>query len=339
MIEADSNAMDVKRDLLNQRMKERHQQREMEISRNVSSSEKSTEELVLIFYKDLDPEVEEIESMMGKIGLLNEAEVGTELDNIVIKLQKIQDMVSDAGIFLPSYDSKKCQQTLNTLNSTYQELLERVKPKKKFGFKNRKQKSKVPDLSGLSVTDSGDSSAGVRQQASVPVSANLCDVSNLRGQTVRLAGGEVRGKDVAVSGLEDCRLEILGPPLTLHLTNIKRCTVLCGPVSSSVMVDTCSDTRLAVSCQQLRTHSTTDTDIYLHTTARAILEDCRGVRVAPYNWTYPGMDEDYTQSGLDRTINNWQQIGDFNWLSTDKPSPNWSILPETERRANWEETP
>ena len=80
MIEADSNAMDVKRDLLNQRMKERHQQREMEISRcfesregwqtlqfnllyffrNVSSSEKSTEELVLIFYKDLDPEVEEV---------------------------------------------------------------------------------------------------------------------------------------------------------------------------------------------------------------------------------------------------------------------------------------
>ena len=111
-----------------------------------------------------------------------------------------------------------------------------------------------------------------------------------------------------------------------------RCTVLCGPVSSSVMVDTCSDTRLAVSCQQLRTHSTTDTDIYLHTTARvrvlggtvlqmiqlinrllcqAILEDCRGVRVAPYNWTYPGMDEDYRQSGLDRTVNNWQQVGCF----------------------------
>lgn len=60
----------------------------------------------------------------------------------------------------------------------------------------------------------------------MPVSANLCDVSNLRGQTVRLAGGEVRGKDVAVSGLEDCRLEILGPPLTLHLTNIKRCDLL-----------------------------------------------------------------------------------------------------------------
>ena len=39
MIEADSNAMDVKRDLLNQRMKERHQQREMEISRCFESRE------------------------------------------------------------------------------------------------------------------------------------------------------------------------------------------------------------------------------------------------------------------------------------------------------------
>ena len=88
MIEADSNAMDVKRDLLNQRMKERHQQREMEISRcfedreglqtlqfnllyffrNVSSSEKSTEELVLIFYKDLDHEVEEVTCAMQQYG-------------------------------------------------------------------------------------------------------------------------------------------------------------------------------------------------------------------------------------------------------------------------------
>ena len=37
--------------------------------------------------------------MMGKIGLLNEAEVGTELDNIVIKLQKIQVQHFLQGIY------------------------------------------------------------------------------------------------------------------------------------------------------------------------------------------------------------------------------------------------
>ena len=138
-----------------------------------------------------------------------------------------------------------------------------------------------------------------------------------------------------MSGLTGCRLEIHGAPLTLHLTNISRCTILSGPVSSSVMVDTCSASSLAISCQQLRTHSTTDTDIYLHTTAKAILEDCRGIRVAPYNWEYPGSDQDYLVAGLDRNINNWQQIGDFNWLSSDVPSPNWAILEEELRKQSW----
>ena len=114
-----------------------------------------------------------------------------------------------------------------------------------------------------------------------------------------------------------------------------RCTVLSGPVSTSVMVDTCSASSLVISCQQLRTHSTTDTDIYLHTTAKAILEDCKGIRVAPYNWKYPGCDEDFSVSGLDRNSNNWECIGDFNWLSSDVPSPNWAILREEERKLSW----
>ena len=138
-----------------------------------------------------------------------------------------------------------------------------------------------------------------------------------------------------MSGLSRCRLEIHGAPLTLHLTNISLCTILSGPVSSSVMVDTCSSSSLVLSCQQLRTHSTSDTDIYLHTTAKAILEDCRGIRVAPYNWEYPGADQDYSVAGLDRSINNWEHIGDFNWLSTDVPSPNWTILQEGERKQSW----
>ena len=43
-----------------------------------------------------------------------------ELDNLVTKIQKLQERVADASIFLPSYDSKKCQHTLNELNNKYQ---------------------------------------------------------------------------------------------------------------------------------------------------------------------------------------------------------------------------
>ena len=43
-----------------------------------------------------------------------------QLDNLVTKIQILQDSVSDASIFLPAYDSKKCQKTLNDLNNKYQ---------------------------------------------------------------------------------------------------------------------------------------------------------------------------------------------------------------------------
>ena len=43
-----------------------------------------------------------------------------QIDNLVKKIQILQESVSDASIFLPAYDSKKCQQTLNDLNNKYQ---------------------------------------------------------------------------------------------------------------------------------------------------------------------------------------------------------------------------
>ena len=43
---------------------------------------------------------------------------------------------------------------------------------------------------------------------------------------------------------------------------------------------------------------------------------------------YDGLDEQFTKLGLDINTNNWNQLDDFNWLASDQPSPNWSILSE-----------
>lgn len=317
--------MNSKRDLLGQRIKDRQVQRESDIKRNARPDDVNTEELVRSFYNEIDPEVLAIEELMTSIVNDDEAEdKSAQLNEVVAKIQQLQDKVSDAGIFLPSYDSKKCQHTISDLNNKYQELVSKVKPKKKFGFKNRKQKTKLPEVSELSIseTDSaGSKSVGYSTDDGV-------NVSDRRDERIVLSRDQVQGRDVVVSGLTNCRLEIRASPLTLHLTNISSCTVLTGPVATSIMVDQCVDSSLSLSCQQLRTHNTSNTDIYLHTTAKAIIEDCKGIRVAPYNWKYPDMEEDWNVSKLDKNINNWTQIGDFNWLSVDKPSPNWSILPQ-----------
>ena len=147
---------------------------------------------------------------------------------------------------------------------------------------------------------------------------------------------ELHQRDVLLTQLSNCTIKLYGNPNTLRLTKARGCTLLCGPVSTSVFLEDCSDCVLAVACQQLRVHTTKDTRVFLLVTSRAIVEDCTGIQFAPYTWSYPGIDKDFEGSGLDRSKNNWNDVDDFNWLARDVASPNWSILPEEERRIQWD---
>jgi len=331
--------MTVRKEQVELKLQQRNQLREiqLEASRTArsTSGQESTEDRVVQFYKEMDPLVEELKTLMNQASLLPAEEVTTNLDLMVVKHQKLQEFVTDSGLFLPTYDVKKCQGIMNNLSTQFQMVQETVKPKKKFGFKNRKHKTAkkaetVPDIGSLSVVDCGGDD-GVGNYSS----SNYCSLSNLTDQTIILTRDQVEAKDVSLEHMNRCRVEIQGPASTLHISNIINCTILSGPVSTSVMVDGCSSSTLSISCQQMRTHRTYNTDIYLHTTARAILEDCDNVRVAPYTWDYLGMDGDFVKAGLDKGINHWKEVGDFNWLALDRPSPHWSLLPEGERRTDW----
>jgi len=72
-------------------------------------------------------------------------------------------------------------------------------------------------------------------------------------------------------------------------------------------------------------------------TSRAIIEDCRDIHVAPNTYTYDGHGDDFCKSGLDESVNNWESIGDFNWLSTDMQSPNWSRINNNQKINDWNE--
>ncbi|KAJ8359644.1 hypothetical protein SKAU_G00161690 [Synaphobranchus kaupii] len=160
--------------------------------------------------------------------------------------------------------------------------------------------------------------------------------STFNAEKVLTMGAEIQQRDVLLTHLSNCKVRLFGSPSTLHIKHTQNSEILCGPVSSSVFVDHVSGCTLAFPCQQLRTHNTTDTQVYLHVTSRAIVEDCSSVRFAPFSWSYPGIDADFEVSGLDKDRNNWTLVDDFNWLAANTPSPNWTIIPESERRSNWD---
>ncbi|XP_075060293.1 tubulin-specific chaperone C [Mixophyes fleayi] len=251
------------------------------------------------------------------------------LEEVSGRLQRLQKLLNDSMMFLPSYDVRQSQEQLGRLQAALELRRQQLQPKKKFAFKSR-----TKDAPGAPAPPPQAAPAPPPRSKEPPPIAQG-GLHGLSGRQLTLEVEEIRQKDVQLSQLRDCTVTLPGSPATLHMRGLSGCRVLCGPVSSSVFVDDCTDCLFSVSCQQLRTHSTRDSRFYLHVTSRAIIEDCSGLLFAPYTWSYPGMLQDYELAGLDRARNNWDLVDDFNWLAMGVRSPNWGVIPEEERISDW----
>jgi hypothetical protein len=259
-------------------------------------------------------------------------------DDLVVDLQKLQKFLTDSTRFLSSYKVQQAQLRINQLKLAIEEKRRQVEPKKKFAFKSEKKRmgAQVPVTTDLVASDEKPKSSGTIEgpihQGSAP---NECGFSERCDETLRMFGENIDYKDVMLSSLTACRVELRGAPSTVHMNAMQNCTVLCGPTSGSVFIDDCSQCTFVVACHQLRVHRTTQTNFYLHVTSRAIIEDCSTVTFAPYNWSYDGLDNDFSKASLDHTRNNWNSVDDFNWLASDTPSPNWSVMEADQRVTSW----
>lgn len=70
-------------------------------------------------------------------------------------------------------------------------------------------------------------------------------------------------------------------------------------------------------------HESRNCDVYLLTTSRPIIEDCSGIRFAPF-------PDIYMTESDNKVEDQWQQVDDFKWLRSE-PSPNWGILDPSQR--------
>jgi len=317
--------MEARREELGARLDLRKEERDAAARERITSADVILEDQVEEFHRELEVRIAEVEQLINDCG---GEEVAVQLDNIAVQLALVQKYVTDSSIFLPSYDLRKGQTSVDKLQASFQATQARVQPKKKFGFKGAKNRSKAAD--SVKPVEKLLAATTLKDEPKLE-DKNTFTLKDKEGEVLNVEGAEVAGRDLNISNLRNCRVEVKGGPSTLHMTNVKGCKLLFGPVATSVFIEGCEDSLIAVSCQQLRTHSARRCSIYLHTTSRAIIEDCSDLQFAPYTWSYPGMADDYAVTGLDQAINNWKEVGDFNWLATDTPSPNWSVLPEARR--------
>lgn len=324
------------RSLVPERLQRREQERQLEVGRRKQrrQDQEVEEEKSDFFAAAFSRERAAVEE------LLEAGESVEWLEEAAARLQGLQKLLNDSIMFLTSYDLRQGQEALARLQAALAERRQELQPKKRFAFKTRRKDAasvtKVDGAPGAPVAESILTSPPPPLKKGGFGRTEVCGFSSLESQVLEKRAEELLQRDVLLTDLSNCKIKLYGNPNTLRLNKARNCTVLCGPVSTSVFLEDCSDCVLAVACQQLRVHTTRDTRIFLQVTSRAIVEDCSGVQFAPYSWSYSGIDKDFEGSGLDRNKNNWSDVDDFNWLVPGVASPNWSLLPEEERVTQWD---
>ncbi|KAL6094606.1 tbcc [Pungitius sinensis] len=321
---------------IQERLQKRHQARaeDAERRKEAKDSKSVAEEKGEYFSSTFNTERASIEEMLSGCSGADRAAVTRRLEDATAKTVQLQKFLNDSMLFLTQYELRQAQAALLKLQSAIAEAREEALPRKKFAFRARtKATDKVPETPSPEADTRTDSGVAKVDGAA---ESEQCSFSNMDNVSLTKTAVDVQKRDVLLSHLTNCKVRLFGSPSTLHLKHIDGCEILCGPVSSSVFIDHCRNSTLAIPCQQLRTHNTTDTRVYLHVTSRAIIEDCHGVTFAPFSWSYPTLEEDFEVSGLDRARNNWSQVDDFNWLAAGTHSPNWTVIPEADRKTTWD---
>lgn len=310
-------------------MARRDRERKLVNEKNQRSRQNKSElEGIDYFESIFDRKVCEIESRLDAMQPTNDpVELQEEFTAVGKDLQELQKYFTSSTIFLHDHKIKTCQNMINQLITKCDDAKARLLPKKKFGFKNKAVKSSK-------VETEPKVEEAIKETTRKEF---LWTRSQKTHERVLIENDQVNDQDLTFKEMENCVIEINGHPGSLQMLKMKNCLVLCGPISRSAFADFCENCTFVFDCQQLRLHSSENCNIYIRVTSRGIIEDCKNIQFAPSTYSYENYETDLKHSGLDTSTNNWEDIGDFNWLSTEQQSPNWNRINEDDRIIDWKE--
>lgn len=274
----------------------------------------------------------EIEANLNRIKSPDCENAKQLLDANLERFNELKEKLDLNGVHLPQYVRRTSQEKINQLTQLLNEAKNVIQPKKTFKFSSRRPPIRSNLVEKDAIQSSGDrldseSNADLNNKETVAASiGTFHGLKDKNDEHLKLESDEVNGRDIQLYNLENCQLDVFGNPSTVHIINCKNSKINIGPVSTSIFIDKCTNNVFQLFCQQLRVHNTYDSLFYLHVCTRGIIEDSSRLKFDVYAFTYDQLDEHIGRSKLDRSINNWNKIEDFNWLVKNKQSPNWELL-------------
>ncbi|CAM9229294.1 unnamed protein product, partial [Scytosiphon promiscuus] len=257
-----------------------------------------------------------------------------KLDALVERVKGLRKRTAEAALFLTVYDLRRAQEEVDKLWASAE--LFRRSP--------RTSSSVTSSVSFSRCDTSYPRQAFAKQAKGFPHQRAQEQGRPGSGPSLRgLTGEEVdvpaedadEDKDFNVADLDRCKVTILHVLGALRLRRLESCRVVCGPVRGPIYVEACKDCVIVAAGRQLRIHDSEDVDFYVLVASGPIIEDCSRLRFAPSGLRYPEYQYQLQAAGLakDQVTNAWKDVKDFKWHRAHK-SPNWNIIPETERESD-----
>lgn len=343
VVESESNDLQkLNRDRIADQLEKRNRDRQQQVNaqHELNKQNVAADESLDYFHVTFRSHVTAIEEDLANLKPnTDKTKLTKDIHAIHEKIQNLQNYLTASTFFLSNYTIKTCQTILNDIKARIEATKETLLAKKKFNFRKKANDASTPAKSVTVVDGTTTSNKEPTVSVNEADKANYFEwtVQNRQHEEIVLGPDETNNKDITVSTLDSCLLQIMGHPSSLQLSHLTNCVILCGPVSRSMFADSCTNCKFIFGCQQLRLHTSHHCDLYMHVTCRAIIEDCNNINVAPYNYKYANLDDDFVKAGLDMTKNNWQDVADFNWLSADTHSPNWQQIAPKQRISCWDE--
>ncbi|KAJ9177592.1 hypothetical protein P3X46_012796 [Hevea brasiliensis] len=308
-----------------QAMLDRLSNRHQTLSKS-SSSSSATESTAAFLSKFSDSRlsIEFQLSESSKLAATDITRLKSHLVDISSSISALEQLVAENSYLLPSYELRSSLKAVSELKQSLDSLNAELVPKKKFSFKNKStSKSSLSEPKETEI---------IKPEVPKPAFA-IRDLPGIRNKENEILTKNFRSSETGEFGLSDldsCEVRLIGCVNAFFINRLRNCRVYTGPVMGSILIEEVENCVFVLASHQIRIHYAKGSDFYLRVRSRPIIEDCEGVRFAPYCLSYEGIEDDMRKAGLAEDTGNWSNVDDFKWLRAVQ-SPNWSVLPESER--------
>ncbi|KAH7882951.1 tubulin binding cofactor C-domain-containing protein [Phlebopus sp. FC_14] len=272
------------------------------------------------FCRDFHVTTSELQSRLDDLKLKPVASLDA-VQVISAEISSLARSLGDATGSLPSYDQRRCELQLKSLERTADELCGIPTSAVKFAFKRKIVKSKIAPASAASPTSLLQSTSPMIGLAKPLYSCRYLTSANFDSENTA---------EVSMHDLDKCIINLLPNDnnqmdlSAFHVQRATRCVFLLPFVNGSVLVHDLSDCVIVSRCHQFRMHNSTTVDVYLSISSNPIIERCTSIRFAAYPSVLCGVYEP----------SKYFSVQDFSHIRST-PSPNWTTLSEEDWECFW----